>query len=61
MFKQGIWMLFVVPVGSGMGLDAVAKGVRDEEFKTLSLVPVGRQVHRGPSVFVRVTEQDEVS
>ena len=52
-------MLFVVPVGSGMGLDAVAKGVRDEESKTLSLVPVGRQVHWGPSVFVRVTEEEE--
>ena len=42
------------PVDSVVRLDAVAKGVSDEELEALSHVPVGRKVHRGPSVFVLI-------
>ena len=43
-----------IPIGSVMGLVAVTQGVRDEEPEALSLIPVSRQVHWGPSVFVLV-------
>ena len=39
-----------------MSLDAVPVGVRDEEPEARDLVPVARQMHRVPPVFVRVPE-----